>query len=91
MIVISNSQRDQIVRYLRILCDTIDTSTTSNYNVQRLARKLICQLSNDKKITWYFFLSLSMKPYSSISGVFHQLNTLLKTDASAPKMYQVIF
>jgi len=32
-----------------------------------------------------------MKPYSSISGVFHQLNTLLKTDASAPKMYQVIF
>lgn len=50
MIVISNSQRDQIVRYLRILCDTIDTSTTSNYNVQRLARKLICQLNSKTSV-----------------------------------------
>ena len=48
-----------------------------------------CLVMIKKKLGIFF--SLSMKPYSSISGVFHQLNTLLKTDASAPKMYQVIF
>nr|DAV79853.1 MAG TPA: hypothetical protein [Caudoviricetes sp.] len=48
MVTISNSQCDQIVRYLKILCECLNENSTSNYNVKRLSRKLIKQLEEKK-------------------------------------------
>ena len=48
MVTISNSQRDQIVRYLKILCGYLNENSTTNYNVKRLLRKLIKQLEEKK-------------------------------------------
>ena len=40
MIAISNKQRDDIVRYLDLMCDALKGEDTSTYNTKRLARKL---------------------------------------------------
>lgn len=40
MITISNKQRDDIVRYLDLLCQTLEGDSTRIYNTKRLARKL---------------------------------------------------
>ena len=40
MITISNKQRDDIVRYLDLLCQTLEGDSTRFYNTKRLARKL---------------------------------------------------
>ena len=44
MITISNSQCEQIVRFLKVLCACIDTSTTRTSNIKRLSLVLIRQL-----------------------------------------------
>lgn len=40
MVIISNSQRDYIVKYLGLLCDTLQGDSTKVYNTKRMARKL---------------------------------------------------
>ena len=44
MIIISNAQRDQVVRYLNVLCGILNDKDTKSYNIKRLSRKLIAQL-----------------------------------------------
>lgn len=44
MITISNSQCEQIVRFLKVLCACIDTSTMRGCNIKRLSLVLIRQL-----------------------------------------------
>ncbi len=44
MIIISNAQRDQVVRYLNVLCGILNDKDTKSYNIKRLSRKLIVQL-----------------------------------------------
>lgn len=44
MIIISNAQRDQVVRYLNVLCGKLNDKDTKTYNIKRLSRKLIAQL-----------------------------------------------
>lgn len=40
MIVISNRQRDDIVKYIDQLCDRLQSKSTREYNTKRLALKL---------------------------------------------------
>ena len=40
MITISNKQRDDAVRYIDLLCQTLQGNDTRTYNTIRLARKL---------------------------------------------------
>lgn len=40
MIIISNKQRDDVVRFLGLLCETLQGSDTNTFNTRRLARKL---------------------------------------------------
>jgi hypothetical protein len=51
MIIISNSQRDQILRYLDQLCDTMQGSDTRTYNTKRLARKLAKRLREKQSVS----------------------------------------
>ena len=44
MIAISNKQRDDIVRYIDLMCDALKGEDTRTYNTKRLARKLSKQL-----------------------------------------------
>lgn len=44
MVIISNSQRDYIVKYLGLLCDTLQGDSTKVYNTKRIARKLMKNL-----------------------------------------------
>lgn len=44
MVIISNSQRDQVVKYLCLLCDTLQGDDTRTYNKKRLARILMRNL-----------------------------------------------
>lgn len=46
MILISNSQRDYIVKYLGLLCETLQGDSTRIYNTKRLARKLMKNLQS---------------------------------------------
>lgn len=48
MVTISNSQCEQMIRYLKILCECLNDNNTKNYNVKRLSRKLIKQLEEKK-------------------------------------------
>lgn len=50
MIVISNKQRDDIVRYLDLLCQTLQGNDTRTYNTKRLARILSKRLNAKKPI-----------------------------------------
>ena len=40
MIAISNQQRDDIVKYIDLLCETLTASDNRTYNIRRRARKL---------------------------------------------------
>lgn len=45
MVIISNSQRDQVVRYLQILCSNLVTRTDlRSINTRRMASRLVRQL-----------------------------------------------
>lgn len=50
MIIISNAQRDQVVRYLNMLCGILNDKDTKSYNIKRLSRKLIVQLEAKRPI-----------------------------------------
>lgn len=50
MIVISNKQRDDIVRYLDLLCQTLQGTDNRTYNTKRLARNLSKRLSAKQPI-----------------------------------------
>lgn len=51
MIVISNKQRDDIVRYLDLLCQTLQGDDTRTYNTKRLARILSKRLDEKQPIS----------------------------------------
>ena len=44
MIIISNSQRDYIVKYIEIMCEALTGDDNKTYNIKRMARKLQRQL-----------------------------------------------
>jgi len=44
MIIISNRQRDDILRYIDLLCETLQGKDTRTYNTKRLARNLASRL-----------------------------------------------
>lgn len=50
MITISNKQRDDIVRYLDLLCQTLEGDSTRIFNTKRLARKLSKTLESKQPI-----------------------------------------
>jgi len=51
MIIISNSQRDQILRYLDLLCESLTGADTRTYNTKRLARKLAKRLREKESVS----------------------------------------
>lgn len=51
MIIISNKQRDDIVRYLDLLCQTLEGDDTKTYNTKRLARILSKKLNSKQPIS----------------------------------------
>lgn len=50
MIIISNSQRDEIVRYLTDYCDNTQADGTRAFNARRLARKLARTLTKKQSV-----------------------------------------
>ncbi len=50
MITISNKQRDDIVRYLDLLCQTLEGDSTRIFNTKRLARKLSKTLESKQPV-----------------------------------------
>ena len=44
MIIISNSQRDYIVKYIEIMCEALTGDDNKTYKIKRMARKLQRQL-----------------------------------------------
>ena len=44
MVIISNSERDKAVRYLELLCKSLQGADTRSQNAKRLARKLANKL-----------------------------------------------
>lgn len=51
MIIISNKQRDDIVRYLNLLCQFLEGNDTRTYNTKRLARILSKKLNSKQPIS----------------------------------------
>lgn len=51
MIIISNKQRDDIVRYLDLLCQFLEGNDTRTYNTKRLARILSKKLNSKQQIS----------------------------------------
>lgn len=51
MILISNKQRDDLVKYLDLLCERLQGKTTREYNTKRLALKLSRTLSKKQPLT----------------------------------------
>lgn len=51
MVIISNSQRDQIVRYLDILCTTLQDDNLRQYNTKRLAKILSRKLQSKPTVS----------------------------------------
>ena len=51
MIVISNKQRDDIVRYLELLCQTLEVTDTRTADTKRLARILSKRLDAKQPIS----------------------------------------
>ena len=49
MVLISNSQRDQAVRYLRLLASKLKDDSTTAVNLRRLATRLAGQLERKEK------------------------------------------
>lgn len=50
MIVISNSQRDYIVKYIDLMCEALTGNDNKTYNTKRMARKLQRQLIDKQPI-----------------------------------------
>lgn len=50
MITISNKQRDDIVRYLDLLCQTLEGDSTRIFNTKHLARKLSKTLESKQPV-----------------------------------------
>lgn len=50
MITISNKHRDDIVRYLDLLCQTLEGDSTLIFNTKRLARKLSKTLESKQPV-----------------------------------------
>ncbi|MBR5282883.1 MAG: hypothetical protein IKU22_08920 [Alistipes sp.] len=50
MIVISNRQRDELVKFLDLLCERLNGKTTKEYNTKRLALKLSRTLSKKQPL-----------------------------------------
>lgn len=44
MIIISNKQRDDILRYIDLMCEALQGKDTRTYNTKRLARNLANRL-----------------------------------------------
>lgn len=44
MIIISNKQRDDILRYIDLMCEALQGKDTRTYNTKRLARNLANKL-----------------------------------------------
>lgn len=44
MIIISNKQRDDILRYIDLMCETLQGKDTRTYNTKSLARNLANRL-----------------------------------------------
>lgn len=51
MIIISNTQRDQILRYLELLCDTLPGEDLKTFNTKRLARNLAKRLRAKESVS----------------------------------------
>lgn len=51
MIIISNSQRDQILRYLDLLCESLTGEDTRTYNTKRLAKNLAKRLRAKESVS----------------------------------------
>lgn len=51
MIIISNSQRDQILRYLDILCESLTGEDNRSYNTKRLAKNLAKRLRAKESVS----------------------------------------
>ena len=51
MIIISNSQRDQILRYIDILCESLTGEDTRTYNTKRLAKNLARRLKAKESVS----------------------------------------
>lgn len=51
MIVISNSQRDYIVKYIDLMCEALTGKDNKTYNTIRMARKLQNQLIAKQPLT----------------------------------------
>lgn len=56
MIVISNKQRDDIVRYLEHLCNKVQSEDLRTVNTKRLARALVKKLKAKKPLSDYDML-----------------------------------
>lgn len=44
MVIISNRQRDDIIRYIDLMCEAMQGQDTRTYNTKRLARNLAARL-----------------------------------------------
>lgn len=51
MIIISNSQRDQILRYLDMFCDSLPGDDLRSFNTRRLARNLAKRLRAKESVS----------------------------------------
>ena len=51
MIIISNSQRDQILRYLDLLCESLTGDDNRSYNMRRLAKNLARRLRAKESVS----------------------------------------
>ena len=49
--MISNRQRDELVKFLDLLCERLNGKTTKEYNTKRLALKLSRTLSKKQPLT----------------------------------------
>ena len=56
MIVISNKQRDDIVRYLEYLCDRVEGDDLRTINTKRLAGAIVKKLRAKKPLSDYDML-----------------------------------
>lgn len=50
MILISNKQRDDIVRYIDLMCEALTSNDLRTFNTKRLARKLAKQLRQKQPV-----------------------------------------
>lgn len=51
MVIISNSQREQILRYIDLLCATLQDDSTRTYNIKRMAKILARKLADKPTVS----------------------------------------